>query len=485
MKIIRYIMFIPLVICFSANFVQGATKYIRQGANGSGTSWTDAYGSFDAAGLNNSTSTSPRGNTYYVADGSYSSITFRNSKSGSEWIIIIKATETDHGSDVGWNGSYGDGQAVLGSNITFLTDYILIDGNGTHTTPSDNTNDYGFKISSNTSAGTGGIIAFGLSGYTVSNITMRYVHVYNTTNGAINNGTVGLRYFPGAAQQYIKVQNCFLENSGKDGIQISDSRYLLFERNYIKRYGKLEPGSPDYHGQTVQLFYGADDIIFRWNIWESNEGQGLIQIAGIGDSTQNVRFYGNLVFNKTGQYSAASGGFNSSGGIIGDAWSYNTSSNIYVYNNTVVNVGGSYQGYAHFPMNNETNERGYNNLFYACGGTTGAVGWATWAYNASGGGGSYGGTNEQTGLSSSIFVDYNRNDFRLASATNNGYELTSESWWDESDSFFEFLDSNKDMNGKVRGADGVWDRGAYEYSNGIGSSVVSPTPPKNLRVMAP
>lgn len=433
--------------------------------NGSGSDWNNMFG-FNSGTL-------VRGNTYYLRGGvTYGDKAFNVANSGSSLITIKKATADDHVTDTGWNSSYGTSQATLGSSWVFSTSYWVIDGNGTHTVPSDNTSDYGFKVSHNSSASTGGIIAIGTSGNTVSDITIRYVHVYNTSNGSINNGTVGLRFYPGAVQQRIKVQNCFLENSGKDGIQISNSGFILVERCYVKRYGLLEPGTPDYHGQTVQIFYGGSDIVFRWNVWESNEGQSLVAIAGIGAQSQRIRFYGNVVFNKYGQTTAASGGFNTSGGIIGNAWAYLGHNGLYVYNNTVVNVGGTYQGHAHFPMNVPgsagQNEYGYNNLFYNCGGNVGATGWSDWGYHASGGS-SYGGTSEQTGLSSGIFNNYTGNDFRLASATSAGLTLTSQSWWSGSHSFFGTVDSAADMYGNTRGADGTWDRGAFEFGSGSGA----------------
>jgi hypothetical protein len=473
MKVVKNLILITTIIIFSQSLSHAAIKYIRQGANGSGTSWSDAFGSLPGSLV--------RGNTYYIADGNYPSYTFDDSESGSTLIYIKKATIADHGTDTGWKSTYGDGQAVLGSTMTFTTGYYVIDGNGTHTIPSDNTKDYGFKVSHNSSTNITGIIRFGASGNTVSNITLRYTHVYNTTNGSINNGTVSLRYYPSASQQYIKVQNCFLQNSGKDGIQISKSSYLLFERCYIERLGRLYSGDPDYHGQTVQIFYGGDDIIFRWNIWEANEGQGLIQIAGIKSVTQNVRFYGNVVFVKYG-HTSDTPGFNSSGGIIGDAWNYEGQDGVYIYNNTFVNIGGDYGNHAHFPMGNGTNEYGYNNLFYNCDGSTGASGFSGWGNHASGGGKTYGGVNEQAGISSGIFTNYTGNDFTLTYGTAAGKNLSQEAWWDSSDSFFSYLDSNLDMSGYIRGKDGVWDRGAYEYDS-EGSVSEVPSAPENLKVI--
>jgi len=445
--------------------VNAANHYVRDGASGSadGSSWTDAWDDLPAA--------LTRGDTYYVADGTYATYIFDDAESGTNSITIIKATGADHGTDTGWDSSYGDGQADFAAPIEFWEGYYEFNGNGSATIPTDTSSDYGFKISDTSTNRLTGTVQFGASGYTVSNITFKYVHVHNDYDGSINNGTVGVRFNNAASQTYIKVQNCFLENCGKDGIQISASSYLLFERNWVKRYGLLEGLEPNYHGQTIQLFYGGDNIVFRYNMFESCEGQALLSIAGIGNPSENIRFYGNVVFNDYGATNAASGGFNSSGGIIGNAWYYTGHDGLYVYNNTFVNIGGEYEGDAHFPMNVAAdvglNEYGYNNMFINCGPTAGALSWSAWDYHASDGAESYGGANEQT-VTSAIMADYTGGDYTLSMATDSGFDVTSELWWDASaDSFFGSLDSEEDITGTTRGSDGTWDIGAYEYDASV------------------
>src|SRR5262249_7585467 len=72
-------------------------------------------------------------------------------------------------------------------------------------------------------------------------------------------------------------------------------------------------------------------------------------------------------------------------------------------------------------------------------------------------------TAQQNG-SSNPFVNPGAADFRLNGATLSGMTLNSP--------------FTTDVLGNTRGADGVWDRGAYERLGG-------PTPPANLRVVAP
>src|SRR3990172_9706024 len=97
-----------------------AVRYVRAGAagNGSGSDWTNAYASLPAALV--------RGDTYYVADGSYASYTFDDSQNGA-WIYIKKAIASDHGTSTGWQSAYGDGVAVFGP-LKFTTGSYEMDG---------------------------------------------------------------------------------------------------------------------------------------------------------------------------------------------------------------------------------------------------------------------------------------------------------------------------------------------------------------------
>jgi len=53
-----------------------------------------------------------RGATYYIADGTHASYRFNTPVSGTDLIAIKKAAISDHGTDIGWISSCGDGQAI-------------------------------------------------------------------------------------------------------------------------------------------------------------------------------------------------------------------------------------------------------------------------------------------------------------------------------------------------------------------------------------
>ena len=120
-----------------------AEHYVISGGSGNGSSWDSA--------MDDLPSTLIRGDTYFIGDGVYSDYTFNTSESGTDTITIIKATEGNHGTDVGWDSSYGDGQAIftmdspaVGGRVwLFTTGYYIING---QTGTDDNGESYGFKL---------------------------------------------------------------------------------------------------------------------------------------------------------------------------------------------------------------------------------------------------------------------------------------------------------------------------------------------------
>jgi len=103
--------------------------------NGDGSTWAAAATPGGAGAFNALPATLIRGDTYYLADGSYGAYTFDDAESGELYIYIKKAIVTAHGTETGWSNAYGDGQAVFSVSATtwggilgFTTDNYVIDG---------------------------------------------------------------------------------------------------------------------------------------------------------------------------------------------------------------------------------------------------------------------------------------------------------------------------------------------------------------------
>src|SRR5689334_3118293 len=110
-----------------------AVHYIRVGATGlnDGSSWANAWTSFSSVAW-------ARGDTYYLAGGTYNLTAFiyiRESPSGTSRITIKKANAADNSGDAGWNPTYATNVAYINGpadNLFEVIDlergYVTIDG---------------------------------------------------------------------------------------------------------------------------------------------------------------------------------------------------------------------------------------------------------------------------------------------------------------------------------------------------------------------
>lgn len=390
-----------------------ANHYILDGGSGDGSSWSSAWDDLPA----NFT----RGDTYYIADGSYGGHTFDDPVVGNQVITIKKATESDHGTDTGWSSAYGDGQAVFSGGFTFDTAYWTLDG---QTRGSDWKSDYGFKQV------TGQTKGIRIDQEYITHITIRYLEMEGTFTEASPSND--LFYQSAYNDSDITFQYCYLHDAGRCPFLIRALDRLIIEYCYI--YKNLSTGTQHAEGISAsdRGGIGNDNCIIRWNIWESTDGTGFIVFRGDG-----WEIYGNLFFNCDGN----------NGGIT--TWSTDPDqpsvTNAKVYNNTIVDCTGSNQG-TRFAMTGASPSGNvhYNNLFYSC--ENYSHNGCTSDYNAHDDEQSE--SHEQV-LVADPFENYASDDFHLSAHTDSGTDLGSP--YDE------------DMDGVTRSN---WDRGAYEYDDG-------------------
>src|SRR3989344_1283684 len=122
---------------YQAPAVCNNCHYVRTGAIGAnnGSDWANAWTTLPA--------TLQRGHTYYIADGVYGGYTFDDALSGNLYIIVKKAIASDHGTETGWQSTYGDEQAIWGYSVSFTRGYYIF--NGSKSTDGV-AGSYGFKI---------------------------------------------------------------------------------------------------------------------------------------------------------------------------------------------------------------------------------------------------------------------------------------------------------------------------------------------------
>ncbi len=414
-----------------------ADHYVRSGGTCTSgcSSWANASGQITTALANAS-----RGDTIWVADGSYNSIRLDKATSGSTVITIKKATESSHGTNTGWSTAYGDGQATI-SSITAISNYWLIDGQTRNENDWSEVSAYGFRLP-------GGVHANTLSyGAGSSYMTFKYVDVglnlsSNYTGGEsdafylggfgsiLRNWTVSRCHihntrlaFQLAGASTITIEYCHIQNGWqKESIrgQIHAS-YIIIRHNTFRNTCQGVPGDPTAGGCTA--------IVAMWG--------GTA--AGAHDGSE---IYGNVFWTEKSTYH--SDGCIMIGGDGGVTAHGVAANNVLVYNNSFAGIkDGSCT--IRFP-GSHVGDIAQNNIWYGLG--TGVSSGCSNANTCS---------HNSTAVSSNLFLNASIGDFRLAGPTAVGVSLPSP--------------YNTDRTGVVRGADGVWDQGAFELG---GSIIISP-----------
>jgi hypothetical protein len=442
MRLITLISALILLVCSP---VFAANKYVRQYASGTGngSDWTNAY--------QNLPGTLTRGDTYYVADGSYGAYVFNTPNSYATYITIKKATIIDHGTSTGWSDSYGDEQAVF-TSLTLVTSYLIFDGAKRDESSWSTGSSYGFRLS----------YIFGDPDQTTVGdyITIKYCEIggeYSATYGGgyptTSDKGIEIRGWNNNATNW-NIQRNFLHNIGADpntqgsgvAIQLNGTTNFLIELNLFENiWGK----------ETIRGQNRASNVIIRYNIIKnggrsdcSGCTEGLTAEIGLftnGSETPDfngLEVYGNVIA------TTVAGGSSCCGTVMAEA-------NAKVYNNTMINYSSpGNPGVGGVSLFNTAGSDVRNNIFYYPNGMT----IACIAENC---------TNNSSYTSTPPpIVDIAGGNFYLTGAL--AGESLSSTW-------------NTDLLGTTRGSDGVWDRGAYEY----GGSVVHDTTPPYLYNASP
>jgi len=448
-----YKIFVVLITTLVINFgmvseVCAENYYIRTGANGNndGTDWENAYTDLPARARDEynrrfSWNNLHRGGVYYIADGNYQDIIFRDSESGELYITIKKATEADHGTDIGWDSSYGDGQAVFDGVINFIRGYYIWDG--VVGSGSDSTS-YGFKVTYNNPESR--VFLMGCPGYGYNENQVDHITISHTamiTPGEDYNYTqvciYGVPRNVDLIANDITISNNYMAN-GSSKMIIRYWHDCTIENNYFD--GNWS--SAQEHGQQISPGSDCDDIILRNNTFVNS----TVYLVGMhAGGNERWQVYNNLAIGGvlTGGYASCE---------VGDdnVW---LSSNF--HHNTFVNVTiGGYGAVFVGNIDDVENDKSYayNNLFYNC---------------------SYPKMNNVVFTSGAIVYDYNAY-FDCTSYTlgDNAVEGTGNPLTDDYKlkSGVSAIDAGKsdlgnpfniDKAGNIR--TGTWDIGAFEFQS--------------------
>jgi hypothetical protein len=436
---------ISLFVLTSSAFASAATHFVRAGAtgSGSGSDWTNACTGFTGSCAPGSL---VRGDTYYVAAGSYASVTFNRATSGSTLITIQKATVADHGTSTGWADSYA-GVANFSSQVDFETGNWVFDG-AVGGGPGSWQTGFGFKITTSSTTP-------GLRTAQVDNITIRHVEVQGNLN-ANGGGSIAQDGLASYGGTNVTLSYYYIHDMGR-------CIFFLSTQTFVAEYGYTGKftGTDAQHSELASIWGFAipsNGVTFRYNVFTHTDSTGGLMFDNEEEPTgAGMKVYGNVFYRPTGDTWVGGNG------VIG-GWTGGNGEqfhNVLVYNNTFINVNiAPLSGLPNVFSGNVA----YNNIFYNSESPDFSR-FTTHDYNHFiNSGGTHSESNGTSATSGDPFVDETNLDFRLTAATAAGISLPAP--------------YNSDPMGILRSSDGVWDRGAFEY-NGAATST-RPAPPTNL-----
>lgn len=416
-----------ILLLLAAN-ARAANVYIRQGAAGTatGADWTNALTQLpDGAFV--------RGNTYYVADGTYNGFTINTVVSGTTLITVKKATIADHGTSTGWSDAFGDGQAIL-NRIAITYGYVTIDG----------VFEYGFYIP--VPEGQHGINVGGYEAVVKDAITIKYVDLAGPAGSAAlfyTQETVGV-YAAWFVVSPYDFTNMLISHCSMHGMTTLN---LLAKHNgLIVEYCKLyDVRTSNINGPHTNCVYinSSDNCTFRYNEVSNWDTTGYYMNQWSGTETRTGhKIYGNWFHDSAPGYP----------GAVYHSWG--NQNDAHVHNNTIQNV------YSFFSSYNSvfTNSFCSNNILINV--TVPQVDISGHNYNYFSGSDALGEANGIAAGSTNPFTTAPAISSSISSVLprNKGVALAAE--------------YNTDATGATRGGDGTWDIGAREAG---GADVTPPT----------
>jgi hypothetical protein len=427
-------------------FAQAATHYVRPGSTGAntGADWANAYTTLPTKLV--------RGDTYYLADGSYGAHVFNDAASGTSQIAIVKATPASHGTATGWSDAYGAGQATF-TNWQIYTSYYRFDGQRRNADWwAGATSQYGLRV-----AGSSPVRLDNGAGSGANNLYFRYV---DFKGGGRDTGDGDDVIYGLTGNSNLTFQDCALHDSDRTIFLMRDNwQNLVVDHSYLAR----NTSTPATHGEMLSM---TDSTNVTWsnNVMEDIEGTAFI--AGLnGGTATNWRIFGNVAFHSaayiadTGRKAGHNFGVAGFVFIANDASNNNQGNNFLVYNNTIANVQGTWSGVI---IQSGSGNDVRNNIWYASTRTnnsfTGNLS-NNWYYQTLQDGDSSTSKTVCT-TNCNVFVNVAAKNFRLTSSIGGGVALAAP--------------YTVDSDGVTRAVDGSWDRGAYDYFGSALSKVTAP-----------
>lgn len=423
--------------------------YVRAGAGGSGTSWTDAWS--DVTNIVWA-STAP-GDTIWIAGGRYGTLTLGksgNADSVAGRIFIKRATVAAHGGETGWSAGY-DTQVELTSvvfNTLNLGSYVTIDGQ----------RDRGIVI--NVPSGGTAAVKF-QRGATF--VTLRYLDLAGPCGSSPCTVGADIRGVDATASGNESIANLTIQHNKIHGLAtqmwLFNTDNALIEDNEL--YDNMALDSVTFHPNQVFTAM-SNNVTFRRNILRNYGVEGILMKCGsIWGTSGTWYIYSNLFYRDNGASGGPTDRVVEANGTPGFS---SVAGPVYFYNNTIVGLWNSWTAGNDGQWHPNTVSR--NNIYWKTPSTAPFV--ANQSYDFCSG--TCPGSNSASN-GSNPFVNLSGGNFHIVSTVGATYPKDK--------GINLGLPYNVDMDGILRGGDGTWDIGAYEYVSG---NNVAPNPPTDLRV---
>ena len=428
-----------IVLILTATPAWAANWYVRAAATGSadGSDWTNAFTCPPSSG------NYIRGDTIWVAVGNYQSCATWNldkAASGTTLVTIQSPTVSAHGTEAGWDNSYV-GQAVL-REIVFTTSHWVLDGI-TGGSPSAWKTGFGIKIKATT---LGSIVRVQEG----DNITLQHVEIEGRGTSCTDGNRLIHTSATGTVTNFT-LRYAYLHDVCGVPIFTRSADGMLFEYVWVAR----NKSTSTSHAEGISAV-GTNNVTVRYTIWEDIEGTCSICFEATG-----WKLYGNVFFFTPTYIANGGAGPDSTPGTGNGSiatWTGSAVTNSVVYNNTFINYDIGISSRIYFDPAGASGNEARNNIWVTSANSANHQG-ATLSHN------SYwdtpstdSGTGSETGLTGDPLVNWVGENFQLVGATTAGITLDAP--------------YNTDPNGQIRGADGVWDRGAYEFTAGNTTGVM-------------
>ncbi len=396
-----------------------------------GSSWTDALSGFPAELV--------RGTEYLFAagdyydgpwpDGRYFQHEFEEPESGGEYIGLSKATPDRHGTDDGWLEEFADGPSRFGP-LALVTGYVVIDG---QVGLGGSVDAYGFSISSRDCQNRADApITFPWNS-TATHVLLRHVNIQDCGHRPDpTNGSEDAIYAYDNSHSQFVLQNSYVHDAFRCLLFLQNCADILIEGTTFARAGL-------HHEANTLALRNCENAAIQRNVLVDAYGS-MISLQG----SRGVRVQGNVLRRTLDDW---------------NLWAAvvlsESCSDISVHGNTFYGLAGLNVG-VRAPEGIGSALEVFNNLWAHCR-TNQIMLSGQHSHNAF-----YDNLRDDQSLDDSIeeetkdvlsaepFVDAEAGDLRLVAPTAAGQVIEEP--------------SAIDLLGVARGADGVWDRGAYEYA---------------------